>query len=428
MSNGWSASTTTSIRAAPTSSTPRSAATGPACATVRSRPAMPASARRPRAPVSPPRISRSRVQRSTACAASCSSTASSRRGSPRASRWRGRCARNYAKMNSPRRNGMLGTRTLIGAAAFTLAFAAQAQTKWDMPTPYSDGEFHTRNVRTFVEDVQKASGGKLAIQVHSHGSLIKHPDILRAVSTGPVTIACFVLSQFGKDDPIFEAHNLPFVAAGFDPGWLFYQAQKPVLEKHLASRGLTLLYSVAWPGQGIYTKEPLKSVADLKGTKFRTYSPLTARLAELLGASPTVVQVPDVPQMFATGAIQAMITSSATGTQTKAGEVVKNYYTTNAFHPKNVVVVNARAFERLNAGQKKALTDAASKAETRGWAMSKVRELEANEGLAKNGMSVRAPDAAMMAAFEKIGAQMTEEWQKTAGPEGLQVLKAYRGK
>src|SRR3982751_913741 len=122
---------------------------------------MPAPALRPRAPASPPRISKSRVPRGTACAASCSSTASNRPGSPRAWRSRGRCAWNYAKMNSPRRNGMLGTRTLIGAAAFTLALAAQAQTKWDMPTPYSDGEFHTRNVRTFVEDVQKASGGKL---------------------------------------------------------------------------------------------------------------------------------------------------------------------------------------------------------------------------------------------------------------------------
>ena len=98
-------------------------------------------------------------------------------------------------------------------------------------------------------------------------------------------------------------------------------AQGPLVLKPLfgsQGRGLKLLYSVAWPGQGIYTKEPLKSVADLKGTKFRTYSPLTARLAELLGANPTVVQVPDVPQMFATGGIQAMITSSATGTATKA--------------------------------------------------------------------------------------------------------------
>ena len=136
---------------------------------------------------------------------------------------------------------MLGTKTLVAALAVTFAFAAQAQTKWDMPTPYSDGEFHTRNVRAFVEDVQKASNGKLAIQVHSNGSLIKHPDILRAVSTGQVNIAEFLLSQFGNEDAIFEADNIPFVAAGFDQAWRFYQAQKTVLEKHLASRGLTML-------------------------------------------------------------------------------------------------------------------------------------------------------------------------------------------
>src|SRR5438874_5845906 len=323
---------------------------------------------------------------------------------------------------------MLRTKTLIGALAFALGWSAQAQTKWDMPTPYADGEFHTRNVHAFVEEVQKASGGKLVIQVHSNGSLIKHPDILRAVSTGQVNIAEFLLSQFGNEDAIFEADNIPFVAAGFDQAWRFYQAQKPVLEKHLAQRGLTLLYSVAWPGQGIYTKEPLKTVADLKGTKFRTYSPMTARLAELLGASPTVVQVPDVPQMFATGAIQAMITSSATGTSTKAWEFVKNYYNTSAFHPKNAVVVNTRSFARLPDVQKKALTDAASKAETRGWAMSKVRQLEANEILQKNGMTIHEPDAAMKSAFQKVGTQILDEWLKKAGPEGQQLIKTYRGK
>ena len=209
-------------------------------------------------------------------------------------------------------------RTALLAACAVAFGAAQAQTKWDMPTPYSDGEFHTRNVKAFTEDVKKATEGRLDIVVHANGSLIKHPDMLRAVSTGQVNIAEFLLSQFGNEDPVFEADNIPFVAAGYDDAWKFYQAQKPLLEKKLQGRGLKLLYSVAWPGQGIYTKEPLKSVADLKGTKFRTYSPLTARLAELLGANPTVVQVPDVPQMFATGGIQAMITSSATGTATKA--------------------------------------------------------------------------------------------------------------
>jgi TRAP-type C4-dicarboxylate transport system substrate-binding protein len=319
-------------------------------------------------------------------------------------------------------------RSIATALAAVLAAAAQAQTKWDMPTPYSDGEFHTRNVVAFAAEVKQMTGGKLELQVHSNGSLIKHPDIMRAVSTGQVNIAEFLLGQFGNEEPVFNADNVPFLAAGYDAAWKLYQAQKPVLQKKLEGRGMRLLYSVAWPGQGIYTKEPLKSVGDLKGTKFRTYSPMTARLAELLGASPTVVQVPEVPQMFATGAIQAMITSSATGTSTKAWEFVKNYYKTSAMHPKNVVVANQRSFSRLPKDQQSALTKAAAAAEKRGWEMSKARETEGNETLAKNGMSVRDPDAAMKSAFAKIGQQMAQEWEKAAGADGQQILKAYRSK
>jgi TRAP-type C4-dicarboxylate transport system substrate-binding protein len=310
-----------------------------------------------------------------------------------------------------------------------LPFAVHAQTKWDMPTPYTDGEFHTRNVVTFTDDVRKATGGALDIKVHSNGSLIKMPDMLRAVSFGQVNIAEFLLSAFGNEDPIFEADNLPFVAVGYDQAWKFYQAQKPALERSLDKRGLKLLYSVAWPGQGIYSKEPLKSVADLKGTKFRTYSPLTARFAELLGANPTVVQVPDLAQMFATGGISAMITSSATGTAVKSWEFVKNYYDTSAFHPRNAVVVNARVLSSLPAPQQKALSDAAAAAEKRGWEMSKARTTEANETLVKNGMTIHRPDAAMMAAFGKVGEQITDEWlKKPTNTEGAAVIKAYRGR
>lgn len=315
---------------------------------------------------------------------------------------------------------------LIVAAAF--AGTAYAQTKWDMPTPYSDGEFHTQNVRLFVAEVKKATGGQIDINVHSNGSLIKHPDMLRAVSTGQVPIAEFLLGQFGNEDLVFAVDNLPFFATGFDNAQKLYDAQKPVLEKKLQGRGLKLLYTVAWPGQGIYTKNALKSVDDLKGSKFRTYSPQTARLAELLGASPTVIQVPEVPQAFATGTISAMITSSATGTATKAWEFVKNYYLTNAMHPKNVVVVNARAFERLTAEQKQAVTYAASTAQTRGWAMAKVREMEANEMLGKNGMTLHKPDEAMMKAFAKAGDTMLAEWQQKAGADGAAIVKAYRAK
>jgi len=314
----------------------------------------------------------------------------------------------------------------VAVALLASAGAVQAQTKWDMPTPYPDGEFHTINVRQFAEDVAKASGGQMAINVHSNGSLIKHPDMLRAASTGQVNIVEFLLGQFGNEEPVFNADNVPFLAAGYDNAWKLYQAQKPILAKKLEGRGLVLLYSVAWPGQGIYSKEPLKAVTDLKGTKFRTYSPLTARFAELVGASPTVIQVPELAQAFATGTVNAMITSSATGTSNKVWEFVKNYYTTNAMHPKNVVVVNNRAFQSLSAAQKKAITDAAAAAEKRGWELSRKREADANKMLADNGMAVRTPDAGMMASFNKIGEQMAGEWLKAAGADGEAIVKAYR--
>jgi len=172
----------------------------------------------------------------------------------------------------------------------------------------------------------------------------------------------------------------------------------------------------------------IKSVDELKGTKFRTYSPQTARLAELLGASPTVIQVPEVPQAFATGSINAMITSSATGTSTKAWEFVKNYYLTNAFHPKNVVVVNERAFQQLPDNVKKAVLSAAADAESRGWEFAKQREQSADKELASNGMTLHEPDAAMNAAFRKVGDTMLAEWQKSAGADGDAIIKAYRGK
>ena len=105
---------------------------------------------------------------------------------------------------------------LLPAIALACAWGSvHAQTKWDMPTPYIDAEFHTQNIGTFTDEVKKATGDQLEIVVHSGQSLIKHPDILRAVSTGQVNIAEFLLGQFGNEDPVFAADDLPFVATGY---------------------------------------------------------------------------------------------------------------------------------------------------------------------------------------------------------------------
>jgi TRAP-type C4-dicarboxylate transport system substrate-binding protein len=322
---------------------------------------------------------------------------------------------------------MISRLTSIAALAVAAIVApAMAQEKWDLPTAYADGNFHTQNLRWFTEEVKKATGGKLDFTIHSNASLFKMPEIKRAVSTGQVNIGEFLLNAYGNEDAIYEADTIPFLAAGYDAAWKLYQLQKPMLEKRLQAQSMRVLYSVAWPGQGVYSKTPMQALSDFKGVKFRSYSPVTARLADLLGAVPTTVQSAEVPQAFATGVVTAMITSSATGADTKAWEYSKYYYDTSAMHPRNIVVVNERAFRRLPADVQAAMLDVAAKAEARGWEMSKQNTVDTQKLLAQNGMTVTQPPAQMMVDFRKIGDTMTQEWAKKAGPDGDAIIKGLR--
>ncbi len=317
----------------------------------------------------------------------------------------------------------------IFAAATAVAFSAGvagAQTKWDMPTPYSDGTYHTQNVRWFADEVKKATNGQLEIVVHSNNSLIKLPDILRSVQTGQVNIGEILLSQFGNEDPIFEIEGIPFFATGYDQAWKLYQIQKPYLDDRLAKRGIRVLYSVPWPGQALYSKTPIAALADFKGVKVRSYTAATARLAELMGAVPTTVQASDVPQAFATNIVTAMITSAATGIQTKAWEFSKYYYDTKAFHPRNVVIVNDRAFQRLAEPLRKAVLDVAAKAEPRGWELSKEVESGGVKTLESNGMTIVKPEEKVMVEYRAIGQRMIDEWIQKAGADGQALVTKFR--
>src|SRR6266568_4845823 len=166
------------------------------------------------------------------------------------------------------REGLMSifVRTFAGLVlAGALATAAQAQTKWDMPTPYPDGNFHTKNVAMFAADVDKATNGSLKIAVHSAGSLIKHAEIKRSVRQGTTSIGEMLESLASNEAPVYGIDSIPFLATGYDASKKLYMAQKPFLEKQLASEGLILLYSIPWPPQGLYAKRDIPKVEDLKG-------------------------------------------------------------------------------------------------------------------------------------------------------------------
>ena len=240
-------------------------------------------------------------------------------------------------------------RRLVLVAAAAVPALAFAQTKWDLATAYPATNFHTENINAFAADVDKASGGKLKITVHANAALFKAPEIKRAVQGGQAQAGEILLVNFQNEWQIFGADGLPFLADSYDEAMKLYKAQKPALEKKLGEQGMLLLYAVAWPPQGIYSKKPLAAAADLKGIKWRAYSPATARIAELVGAQPVTVQAAEVSQAFATGVVESMMSSGSTGWDAKLHEHVKYWYDTQAWLPKNAVIVNKAAFDGLDA-------------------------------------------------------------------------------
>ena len=186
-----------------------------------------------------------------------------------------------------------------------------------------------------------------------------------------------------------------------------------------------VLFSVPWPPQGLYSKSEINKLGDLKGVKFRAYNTATEKLAKLAGAVPTQIEVPDIPQAFSTGRVDAMITSPSTGANSKAWDFVKNYYDTQAWLPKNIVVVNKRAFRSLDKNVQQAVNTAAKAAETRGWQMSMKETADKTAALKQNGMTVHTPTPELMAGLKGIGKEMTDEWKKKAGADGQAILDAY---
>jgi TRAP-type transport system periplasmic protein len=242
---------------------------------------------------------------------------------------------------------------LLCAAALTTAFAAQAQVKWDLPAAYPATNFHTVTLTEFAADVDKATGGKLKITVHANGSLFKATEIKRAVQGGQAQIGEVLLANLANEWPIYAADGLPFLADSYDEAIKLYKAQKPLMDKKLAEQGMLLLYSVPWPPQGLYSKRPINSAADLKGIKWRAYSPATARIAELVGAQPVTVQAAEVAQALATGVMESYMSSGSTGVDSKTYEHLKYWYDTQAWLPKNAVLVNKAAFDALDASTRR---------------------------------------------------------------------------
>lgn len=303
---------------------------------------------------------------------------------------------------------------------------ATAQTKWDVPTSYAPSIYQTKVLESFAAEIKKESNGQLNPTVHSNASLFKLNEIKRAVQTGQVQMGELLVGLLENENKVFGVDTVPFLATSFPQSYKLWQTSKPIYQAYLNKQGLKLLYSVPWPPNALLTKKPINTIDDLQGLKWRAYSPATSQFGQLIGAQPVTVATVDLPQAVATGVVEALATASSVAVQSKLYETLTHYYLMNAWLPKNMVIVNQRAFDKLDKPTQEVVLKAAANAEKLGWKMAEEEEKSNLAILAKNGMQVVQPPPVLAASLEKVGQTMLAEWLDRAGADGRKIVEAYR--
>lgn len=323
------------------------------------------------------------------------------------------------------RRSLLAATAGLGLPAL-IARPGAAQTRWQCATAYPDGNFHTRNLKQMFDEVAQATGGALQVTMHTNASLLPLPQIKRGVQQGQVQVGEILISAYGNEDPFFEVDSIPQLVTSTQMARILREKARPFVEARFNRQGLMVLYEVPWPPSGLYTLAPVPTIETLRGTRMRTFNTMTNRFATLVGATPTLVQAAEIPQAFATGVVNAMVTSAQTGVDSSAWDFAKVFTPIGFTRTMNTIFVQRRAFEALPAAQQEAFKAAADRAQVRGWQMSDEAGASTQATLAARGMTVAQPSAELLSGLSAIGRTQAEEWAGRAGEDGRRVLDAYR--
>ncbi|WP_424971700.1 TRAP transporter substrate-binding protein [Dinoroseobacter sp. S76] len=318
--------------------------------------------------------------------------------------------------------------TVLTGASLALAFTAGSALadKWDMALAYSATNYHSEIAAEFAAEV--TANSELEIVTHPGGSLFGGSEIFGAVRKGLAPIGERLISALGNDDAIYEVDSVPFLASGFADAKALYEVSKPALIETLEEARLHFLYSCPWPPQGFYSVQAADSLDDVSGLKFRAYNATTSKMAEGLGMVPTKIEAAELAQAFATGVAQSMISSGSTGYDRKLWEHVDFYYDVKAWLPRNMVIVNGKAWKRLDEATQATIETAAANAEAKCWAKAEELDSWYVEQFEANGMTVGTLNADMQAEFQRVGAELRDAWLERAGDKGQAVLDAFAAK
>ncbi len=227
------------------------------------------------------------------------------------------------------------------------------------------------------------------------------------------------------DAPVLALTAQPFIATNAFEQRLLYQLSKPVYAKHLEKFNQITLYTSVWPFSGIYTQRPVSSVEDLKGLKMRVYDGTGLAFGNVTGIAARKMPFSEVYPAMKAGLLDSMYTSSPSGVDAKAWEVLKYFTPINIVGPVNMINVNRDVWNKLDQKTRDAILEIAAEMEDEMWNLAGDMDRKSRAILRENGMIINPVNAGFRAELNEVGEQLRAEWAQKAGDDAQAILAQY---
>lgn len=306
------------------------------------------------------------------------------------------------------------------------AASAMAETRLTLVSVWPEANFHVKNLRTFAEEVKKVTQGEVVIDVHSGGDLgMKGPELLASVRDGIVDMADLLMSQQVGEEPLMGLQGLPYLVRNADEQAAMGKVAGPYYAKIAERNNQKFLYTVPWPGQGLYTKTPIVTQADLDGLKIRTVEKNGTDFFSALKASPIQMPWGEVIPALASGALDGVTTSSTSGVDGKFWEFTGFFNQMNWQSAPDVVSINLDIWNDLSAAHQQAIADAAQRLQPKFEEVSQQEDRQAEALLLSKGLKISRPTAAFNDELSQAATPIWKAFIEQAGPDAQVVIKAY---
>lgn len=319
--------------------------------------------------------------------------------------------------------------SFVSAFAVMAAIPVLAQTNWDLPLVWPAENYITVNAKRFADEVSAVTNGEVSITIHAGGSLgFKGPDMFSAVRDGLVPIGDMLLQQQTGDNALLGLQSLPYLIDTYEEQVAFQDYYRPVLNDVFAENNQVLLFTVPWPQQQVYTKKEITSIDDFAGIKVRSSDASATEIFRAAGMTPVQLPWGEVIPSLATGAIDAVGTSSPSAVDGSFWEFVSHGYTTRHTWNLDAISVNADAWNQLSAEHQAAISDAATRLEPEFWQSAQDSDAAQLKILADNGVINSELDEVTRNELRRRASPIRDVEIARMDPRGAAVVEAFENR